>query len=234
MEKGTYRISRPPPRSPKWRTGRRESRNALSNQEIRLGLLVLTLLVATLFSFGAAYFLYSTRCDKCRSKTINSSNDQSEFQVLDFDPELTNQTIDPSDKFLSYLPHSGFHNQRIAFENALVLARLLNRTLLAPPARLGSAPITYFPSSILHTMLGDSYKAGLRDCAEVNSWTTIPVHCHDYFDFTVLPWGWLSNLTAIGHEQKVIWRWNMSDSWLSDVLGIRKKETYTLIVTIIL
>jgi len=43
-----------------------------------------------------------------------------------------NAQVTPDGKFLSYLPHSGFHNQRIALENALVLARLLNRTLLVP------------------------------------------------------------------------------------------------------
>lgn len=37
-----------------------------------------------------------------------------------------------SERYLSFLPHSGFHNQRIEFENAVVLAQLLDRTLLVP------------------------------------------------------------------------------------------------------
>lgn len=45
----------------------------------------------------------------------------------------------PSTKFLSYVPHSGFHNQRIELENALTLSRLLNRTLLISNFRLGLA-----------------------------------------------------------------------------------------------
>ncbi|KAF8269174.1 hypothetical protein EI94DRAFT_1032792 [Lactarius quietus] len=41
----------------------------------------------------------------------------------------------------SYPSYSGLdwaHNQRIALENVLALARILNRTLLEPPAHLGS------------------------------------------------------------------------------------------------
>src|SRR6185312_1206373 len=37
--------------------------------------------------------------------------------------------IRSGEKFLSYWTHSGYHNQRIALENALLLAKMLNRTL---------------------------------------------------------------------------------------------------------
>ncbi|CAG8736590.1 17874_t:CDS:1 [Dentiscutata erythropus] len=37
------------------------------------------------------------------------------------------------ENYLTYLPHSGFHNQRIALENAVFLAWFLNRTLIIPP-----------------------------------------------------------------------------------------------------
>jgi hypothetical protein len=40
-------------------------------------------------------------------------------------------------RYLSYNPHSGLHNQRIALENAIVLAQQLNRTLLVPFLYLG-------------------------------------------------------------------------------------------------
>lgn len=42
-------------------------------------------------------------------------------------------------KYLTYLPHSGFHNQRIEMENALLLSYILNRTLLLPKANLGNS-----------------------------------------------------------------------------------------------
>lgn len=41
------------------------------------------------------------------------------------------------ERFLGYLPHSGFHNQRISLQNAMVLACYLNRTLLLPPILAG-------------------------------------------------------------------------------------------------
>lgn len=41
-------------------------------------------------------------------------------------------------KYLAYLPHSGLSNQRIELSNALMLAYMLNRTLIIPPAFLGN------------------------------------------------------------------------------------------------
>ncbi|KAI8072346.1 hypothetical protein BC940DRAFT_292375 [Gongronella butleri] len=43
-----------------------------------------------------------------------------------------------TERFLAYLPHSGLSNQRIELENALLMASVLNRTLLIPPALLGN------------------------------------------------------------------------------------------------
>ncbi|GAA5889087.1 hypothetical protein JCM5296_007160 [Sporobolomyces johnsonii] len=44
---------------------------------------------------------------------------------------------DPNERFLGYLPHSGFHNQRSELQNALFLGALLNRTVLIPPVWIG-------------------------------------------------------------------------------------------------
>ncbi|EIE83855.1 hypothetical protein RO3G_08560 [Rhizopus delemar RA 99-880] len=41
-------------------------------------------------------------------------------------------------RYLAYLPHSGLSNQRIELANALLLAYMLNRTLLIPPAFFGT------------------------------------------------------------------------------------------------
>jgi hypothetical protein len=42
------------------------------------------------------------------------------------------------ERYLAYLPHSGLSNQRIELANALLLAHMLERTLIIPPAFLGS------------------------------------------------------------------------------------------------
>ncbi|GAA5859823.1 hypothetical protein JCM1840_006471 [Sporobolomyces johnsonii] len=44
---------------------------------------------------------------------------------------------DPNVRYLGFLPHSGYHNQRIALQNALLLGKLLNRTVLVPPVWIG-------------------------------------------------------------------------------------------------
>lgn len=40
---------------------------------------------------------------------------------------------------MTYLPHSGLHNQRISLINAMIIAHALNRTLLMPELNIGSA-----------------------------------------------------------------------------------------------
>ncbi len=42
-------------------------------------------------------------------------------------------------KYLLYLPHSGMNNQRISLENAMILSKLLNRTLIIPPLFIGKS-----------------------------------------------------------------------------------------------
>ena len=68
--------------------------------------------------------------------------------------------LDPSG-YVSYLPHSGFNNQRIELLNAFVIAKLLNRTLILPPLYPShdSVPWLYFEKlkSELRTRENDSY-----------------------------------------------------------------------------
>lgn len=40
-------------------------------------------------------------------------------------------------RYIGFLPHSGVHNQRIALQNALLLGKLLGRTVLVPPIWIG-------------------------------------------------------------------------------------------------
>ncbi|CAG8830158.1 2661_t:CDS:1, partial [Gigaspora rosea] len=59
------------------------------------------------------------------------------------------------EKFLTYLPHGGFNNQRIALENAIFLAWFLNRTLIIPPILLfeGFTPAKYLSYDELYNFL---------------------------------------------------------------------------------
>ncbi|KAG0345721.1 hypothetical protein BG004_003203 [Podila humilis] len=75
----------------------------------------------------------------------------------------TKETLDPSEKFITFLPHSGFHNQRSELENALLLARLLNRTLIMPKVYLGP-PMPWLSWKLLHSRLLYQTKTGLEHC----------------------------------------------------------------------
>ncbi|KAG0329458.1 hypothetical protein BGZ99_001844 [Dissophora globulifera] len=73
---------------------------------------------------------------------------------------------DPSTKYLTFLPHSGFHNQRTELENALLLARLLNRTLIMPKVYLGP-PMPWLTFRRLHERLLYQTKIGLEHCRAI-------------------------------------------------------------------
>ncbi|RHZ49023.1 hypothetical protein Glove_535g44 [Diversispora epigaea] len=63
----------------------------------------------------------------------NENNDNNNNDNLDIKYLNENIAISPDEKFLTYLPHSGFNNQRIALENAIFLSWYLKRTLIVPP-----------------------------------------------------------------------------------------------------
>lgn len=101
----------------------------------------------------------------------------------------------PDVKYLSYSPHSGFHNQRIALENALTLAVLLNRTLLLPPARLGAA-LGYAPSKQMRERAPkEETKRGHERCMNVTD--RDDPECAGFMKWTHLPWNFLVDIDSI-------------------------------------
>ena len=134
-----------------------------------------------------------------------------------------NPEVRLNEKFLSYLPHSGFHNQRIALENALVLARLLNRTLLVPPVRFGRRAIPYRNFTTLQHVLDANYTAYLCQLSEnatnrsgvtavqgaLMDFTDLPERCtpkrkRKPVTYTFLPWGWITDFDFIRQLQPTI------------------------------
>ncbi|CAG8489520.1 1522_t:CDS:1, partial [Cetraspora pellucida] len=59
------------------------------------------------------------------------------------------------EKYITYLPHGGFNNQRVELENAIFLAWFLNRTLIIPPIILfeGSANFIFLRYDDLYNVL---------------------------------------------------------------------------------
>jgi hypothetical protein len=187
--------------------------------------LVVLLTSACISCFGMAYYLFVTRWEARAPIQPPFSDQQTKVVTMQSSERAT---IDADEQFLTYLPHSGFHNQRIAFENALVLARLLNRTLLIPPVRLGHKPIRYVKFDALAQFLALSSKDGLRHCSQVPPHLPLPLECTDYFAYTHLSWDWLVNLTELKAHQRLVHRWNMTDAWTHEYIMIH--ETDALII----
>ncbi|KAK4049441.1 hypothetical protein OIV83_004174 [Microbotryomycetes sp. JL201] len=125
-------------------------------------------------------------------------------------------------KYLAYLPHSGYHNQRISFENALTLAQALDRTLLVPPVWLGHA-IPYISYDKLVRRLQIASKDGLERCkdfGEGGNEDPIPRECEGYWSWTLVGWDFLVDLSSVKDIVPLKDRWNMSEAWLEDELGL--------------
>jgi hypothetical protein len=123
-------------------------------------------------------------------------------------------------KYLSYLPHSGVHNQRIALENALTLAHLLNRTLLVPPIRVARRPVRYLPFDTLDYNLQLIGPEGLEHCGDIPPYISLPVECLDYFESTSLQWDALFDISSIERGQPIRRIYTHSPSAYSDRLSL--------------
>jgi hypothetical protein len=172
-----------------------------------------------------AYYLFVTRWETRPPIQQTYADQQTKVIAMESSERAP---FDPDERFLAYLPHSGFHNQRIAFENALVLARFLNRTLLVPPIRLGYKPLRYVDFDALAQFLVLSSKDGLRHCSQVLPHLPLPVECTDYFAYTHLSWEWLVDLTEVKAHQRLLHRWNMTDAWIYEHLMIRDTDVFIM------
>ncbi|KAG8819145.1 hypothetical protein FRC17_010591, partial [Serendipita sp. 399] len=147
----------------------------------------------------------------------------------DDNPLTLKESFPPSTRFLAYLPHSGFHNQRIELENAIVLSLLLNRTLVLPLARLGSHPLPYKPFDELFKQFGRSDKSWLSHCRTADtSANSMVKECRKYERYTHLSWQDLIDLHLVKETLgvNVIERWDFRNSWLKDALGLGSNDIY--------
>ncbi|KAG8837469.1 hypothetical protein FRC18_009207 [Serendipita sp. 400] len=134
-----------------------------------------------------------------------------------------------STRFLAYLPHSGFHNQRIELENAIVLSILLKRTLVLPLARLGSHPLPYKPFDELFEQFGRSDKSWLPHCrtADMSANSTVK-ECRKFERYTHLSWQDLISVPLVKESVgfSIIERWDFRSSWFEEVLGTSSEDIY--------
>ncbi|KAI9487015.1 MAG: hypothetical protein EXX96DRAFT_551515 [Benjaminiella poitrasii] len=136
----------------------------------------------------------STRSYRRHETSLSKQNTSSSATAL--------FTSKDEERYLAYLPHSGLSNQRIELANALLLAHMLKRTLIIPPAFLG-------------TVFGWMKREQLTDRLE---WLTTPKNfpqicqrptpgrlrsyvqrsrCSEYRHFGILPWTELHDFSSL-------------------------------------
>lgn len=194
------------------------------NMHSNMAMLLILLAFTCIACFMSAYYLFTTRWERRPATRLQLADTSTQALGSPSDPA----SWSPESLYLAYLPHSGFHNQRIAFENAIILAHILNRTLLVPPIRLGNRPIRYVRFDRLHQFLVLSDKKGLDHCSKVPAYIAMPAECLYYFDYALLPWDWLVNLTSISTHKSFLFRWDMSDSWIHEQLRISLDDRLVL------
>ncbi|ORX90575.1 hypothetical protein K493DRAFT_317861 [Basidiobolus meristosporus CBS 931.73] len=108
-------------------------------------------------------------------------------------PQL-NETSPDSERFITYLTHSTFHNQRAALENAIILARVLNRSLLVPSAYMG-VPYNWEPFDKLY-QLEHKTKKGKEYCSTALV-ENMPPECSSYTTWTRVPWSYFYDFSPL-------------------------------------
>ena len=178
--------------------------------------------IRTAFTFFtlALFLLLLSRSHNTPSKRITK-----EFFTID---PITSFSTEPTALYLTYLPHSGFHNQRISLENAFVLAALLNRTLIVPPVRLSSNPIPYLPTRNLVSAIESSNDPTLSACPSREVFDSIlgTGSCNPYHDFIHLSWRHLMPINHLLNRISFVERDDMRQTWFKTSLNIHSDDIY--------
>ncbi|CAO3613898.1 unnamed protein product [Cunninghamella blakesleeana] len=159
------------------------------------------------------------------------------FFKTEYNDENKKESTDrEEEKYISYLPHSGLHNQRIALVNSILLAKALQRTLIVPELNLGTA--TYWrPSTLLPYRLdecGEEYYEEddhLRQLKENNKayWKSA---CFDYRHYLPMEVNTIFNMEAIAKkfDIKVIQRKDMKLDYYHRYWAIPQDESNKTLV----
>ncbi|KAG0697976.1 hypothetical protein DFH29DRAFT_1082062 [Suillus ampliporus] len=226
LEKGAYRMRAPHSTRPGsslsqgTMSAKQRPLQSLHSQNRKLAVLVGIFAFASITCFFIAYHLFTTRFAPS-SALLHRADDVPKANLS------LPTAHDAQTKYLSYFPHSGLHNQRIALENAFVLAKLLNRTLLVPFLRLGK-PIRYVSFEKLKRFLVLGSKVGLEHCPLVPAGVVTPDECEGYEEWTQVSWQWVVDLHAVGETIGVeMVQWDGSAEWVTK-LNIFDADTLTL------
>ncbi|KAG1730185.1 hypothetical protein EDB19DRAFT_1741152 [Suillus lakei] len=238
LEKGAYRMRAPHSTRPgsslsqSLMSAKQPALQSPHSQNRKLAILTVILALASITCFFTAYHLFTTRFARSPSSSALVCPHLDPADALPkANPAAHDHDHDPHTKYLSYFPHSGLHNQRIALENALVLAQQVNRTLLIPFLRLGQ-PIRYVSFEKLRRFLVLGSKAGLKHCPLVPIGIPTPDECSGYDEWTSIPWDHLVDLHAIGEKigvKMIQWDGGPAAEWMKKLnINIFEADTLTL------
>ncbi|GAB5593287.1 hypothetical protein Unana1_08187 [Umbelopsis nana] len=131
-------------------------------------------------------------------------------------------------RYIAYLPHSGFANQRTELVNAITLAIHLNRTLLIPPLFLGHVEGWQGEGKLWETLEDLTDPVRRQQCSQSNDHDDDM--CHRYNSFAMLRWSWACDLTSLTEKLNVkyIERRDMSIKALQASLGVEEHDIYKI------
>ncbi|KAG1082588.1 hypothetical protein G6F42_022522 [Rhizopus arrhizus] len=149
---------------------------------------------------------------------------QLRFNISPAKPATTTATTtienvgENKEKYITFLPHSGLHNQRIGLINAMILAKALDRTLILPDINIGSA-VWWRATPTAEFRLAECSSIKQRSNSICKDFTKyVPVSVESIFD--------LSAIHAAG--VRTIQRSSMSPSYFEEVLGASEQDIYRL------
>ncbi|KAF9307836.1 hypothetical protein BGZ91_008161 [Linnemannia elongata] len=113
-------------------------------------------------------------------------------------------TFDPNERYLAYLPHSGFHNQ----------------LFLGPATEWREFDI------LLRRILLQT-KRGLDHCGRIGKGDPLPAECLNYYSWTTVEWDFFYDMEKINEVQPWKYRPDHSFAWMEANLGIdRNKDVH--------
>ncbi|OBZ80470.1 hypothetical protein A0J61_11481 [Choanephora cucurbitarum] len=146
--------------------------------------------------------------------TYTSTQSMSVQLKFNITPLTQQQKAKNSEKYITFLPHSGLHNQRIGLLNALLLAKSLNRTLILPEINIGTA-VWWRPNTLAEFRLSECPQLGVEGHANCKDFKKyVPVSVESIFDLSA------------AHAQgiRTIQRSSMSQDYFKDVMGLKDPE----------
>lgn len=181
-----------------------------------------TVIIILLILLLSSFFLYNTTF----TLKVNLKKSQKKAIPVTWPSPFEYHSVQKDEKFLSYLPHSGFHNQRIELENALLLANYLNRTLLVPPVYLSSPAMPWLRYEKLYERLLFQTKNGLDHCTTFKEHQLpLPSECLNNFRWSNIPWTFFfQHLNQL--DQPMVFRPSLDYEWLYDTFNLTSKDFY--------